>query len=67
MDNELDKTEELKKNKWDAFIKKYEARIKQIPQVSGKRNIPAVWDKNIQDWVWLSRGTRRYIERRTGK
>lgn len=60
---EVDKLQELKKTKWEAFCKLHAARIAYYPERNGKKSIPAVWNPYIQDWMWISRAQRRHLER----
>jgi hypothetical protein len=61
----VDKVQELKKTKWEAFCKKHAARIAYLPAHGGKKSLPVVWIEKIQDWVWVSRAMRRHIERKS--
>lgn len=67
MESDLEKLEELKKNRWEEFIKKHELRIAKLPMVSGKKVVPAIWDDRLQNWFWLSRSVRRALARKANK
>jgi hypothetical protein len=54
-------TDELKKTKWVEFCKRHSNRIKGLSQAHGRTKVPAIWDPNTNDWVWVNREQRRRV------
>jgi len=63
--SQLDNLQDLKKTRWEAFCKKYAARIAVYPSNNGRKVIPAMWVDAVQDYIWISRKHRRHIERKS--
>ncbi len=48
-----------KKAKWEEFKKNNSARISYLPKNNGRIVVPAMWNKHIEEWVWITRSQRR--------
>lgn len=64
--SKVEKYQDLKKSKWVEFCKANSARIAYFPVKQGRKQIPAAWDENLKEWIWVShnRNYRRQVKKR---
>lgn len=59
----IEQSKKDKQAKWEAFCAEHKEAIARLPIIGGRRNVPCIWDKNNQQWHWLSRQQIRHIRR----